>query len=89
MRLLIAIVFLICACVSGDASPTPDKRFCTAEDQQAGICQGDDGVPVVSCAELGCPVAPSGNPNTWIPCTTVVCYCRAADSDTVMTACVP
>lgn len=29
-----------------------------------------------TCADLGCPVAPSGSPELWEPCTTSVCWCR-------------
>lgn len=37
-----------------------------------------------TCAELGCPGAPSGRDDTWVPCpaTADVCYCRL-DNETV------
>lgn len=34
---------------------------------------------VRSCADLGCPVAPSGTPDVWTPCTGNQCWCWAID----------
>jgi hypothetical protein len=35
----------------------------------------DDATP--SCAALGCPTAPSGNPELWEPCVDATCWCGA------------
>lgn len=34
-----------------------------------------DDVP--SCAALGCPIEPSGNPELWEPCADTMCWCGA------------
>jgi hypothetical protein len=48
----------------------------------AACTDEDDGPP--SCAELGCPDAPSGSPDEWSPCLDGECYCREQDD---VTAC--
>lgn len=40
-----------------------------------------------SCAAVGCPERPSGDPKVWTPCTGDTCYCPAGDGGSV--ACVP
>ncbi len=35
----------------------------------------DDDLP--SCAALGCPIAPSVNPELWEPCGDATCWCGA------------
>jgi hypothetical protein len=35
----------------------------------------DDATP--SCAALGCPTEPSGNPELWEPCNDTTCWCGA------------
>lgn len=30
-----------------------------------------------SCAALGCPTEPSGNPELWEPCADTMCWCGA------------
>jgi len=45
-------------------------RVCTPEDEGQPQC-------FPSCASLGCPLAPSGTPDVWSPCTDdrAVCWC--------------
>ncbi len=36
----------------------------------------DDAKPLPTCAELGCPIAPSGSPDQWEPCDDGgICWC--------------
>lgn len=37
-------------------------------------CVEDDQPP--SCADLGCPMEPSGDPHQWAPCESDLCYCQ-------------
>lgn len=42
-------------------------------------CLDTEGEALPSCEALGCPLAPSGNPDQWEPCPEdqPVCYCGA------------
>lgn len=47
-----------------------------------------DSEPLPTCADIGCPIAPSGTGDmsrAWEPCTDAVCYCRT--DDVTLTAC--
>ena len=47
--------------------------FCVAACISRGPSRPDAALP--SCASLGCPDKPSGDPHVWEPCSTDVCYC--------------
>lgn len=42
-------------------------------------CLDDDDDEPPTCAELGCPSAPSGSRDAWTPCVHGRCYCHVPD----------
>jgi len=49
---------------------------------------GCDDAELPSCADLGCPLRPSGDPGTWEPCEGDVCFCFVAPPELAV-ACTP
>ena len=40
-----------------------------------GVAACDDDAEIPTCADLGCPLAPSGEDRIWTPCESEICYC--------------
>ena len=96
MRTIIALL-LLCSCgiesrapmAAGAALGDPvDCVICDPDVPRGDPCSCE--APQPSCAELGCPLRPSGDGDInapWEPCySSVTCYCHV---DTAMVACTP
>ena len=84
----ISLSLLLCA-YAEQATTSSRAEYVCITDRDTGRCVGEE--DLWSCSELGCPYAPSGNPDpygSWWPCEDFVCYCRIDDGGAVeMVAC--
>ncbi len=79
MRHLLIAIGIVCSLAGvataqstgDDEGPTSDVVILPCVDN----CPSPE--PTPCCADLGCPLAPSGSPYIWEPCTRSVCYCGA------------
>jgi hypothetical protein len=68
MRFALIVILSMTACLPVASPSEPDTS--TAD-------QADEQLPPATptCASLGCPYAPSGNPSIWAPCSGNYCWC--------------
>lgn len=73
MKAMALVLSLVAAC--GIQRENGNTVECVRCDPDAGVGEPCSCIVLPSCADLGCPFAPSGTPDIWSPCPDDVCYC--------------